>query len=163
MSDFYKARYDERQPLPPLDYGEPEIIDGELNYQEKFDSLIDRVGEKSAMAFKNFTLYAGNSKTYVTYVKDRWLNPIDVQNAIGTMTVKVNKDDVTPLIQKHTNVSGEGAIGTHEAGEMYFYFVQADTISLSPRQYVFDVKVQLNGKTYTVAEGVINILQAVNP
>ena len=162
MSDFYKARYDQREPLPPTDFGEPEIIDGDLNYQDKFDGLIDRTGEKTAMAFKNLSLYAGDNKTYVVYVKDRWLNPIDLEGAVGTLTVKQDKDDTSPLIQKHTNVSGEGDIGTHEDGEMYFYLIPSDTSSLSERQYVFDVKVVVNSKTYTVAEGVINIKQPVS-
>lgn len=162
MSDYYPHVYNLREPLPPLAYGEPEIIEGELNYKDIIQCPIDRTGERSDMIFKNLSMFAGNNKTWVCYVKDRWLNPINIYGGVGIMTVKNEKSDVTPLIQKSTNMTGQGAIGSSEQGEMYFYFVPVDTTNLEEKQYVFDIKLEINSKVYTVAEGVIGIQIPVN-
>lgn len=115
------------------------------------------------MVLQSLAIYAGDDKTYVCYVKDRCLNPIDISNATCYFTVKVRKDDTAPTIQKSTAVSGEGEIGAANKGEMYFYLVPADTSGLEIRQYVFDIKVVLSsGKVYTVAEGILNLNEPVS-
>ena len=59
--------------------------------------------------------------------------------------------------------SGEGAVTDPTHGEVEFYVVPADTVSLEIRQYVFDVTVTVaSGKTYTILEGVLNLLEPVN-
>ncbi len=144
-------------------YGDPEEIDCELNYQDTIICTIDRTGEKTAMEFKNLNLYAKNNKTYLCYVKDRTLTAVNLTGAIGIFTVKVNKSDTAVVLQKRTDVPAQGTIGVAASGEMYFYILPADTATLNVgQQYVFDIKVSVAGKYYTVSEGVILIKQPVN-
>lgn len=141
-------------------YNEPEILEGRLNFQDTLNVFIDRVGDR--YMYQNLDLYSGNNKTYIIYVKDRELQPVNLTGATGVLTVKDEKGGTT-VIQKSTSVSGEGEIGSPEQGEAYFYLVPTDTSSLAYQQYVYDIKITLsNGKTYTVLEGVINLLQPVN-
>jgi len=155
-------------PLPPepedTRYGVPETLECELNWSETLICTIDRTKEKSDMVLQSLSLFAGNDKTYVCYVKDRCLSAIDLTGAIGVLTAKMSKDDSVAVFQKRTDVAGEGEIGAANKGEMYFYLVPADTSTLETgRQYVFDIKVQVgSGKVYTVAEGTILLKQPVN-
>jgi len=141
-------------------YNEPETLEGRLNAQDTLNVFIDRVGDR--YMYQNLDLYADNNKTYHIYVKDRNLEPIDLTGATCVLTVKDEKGGTT-VIQKSTAVAGQGEIGAPDQGEAYFYIVPADTSALAYQQYVYDVKVTLaNTKTYTVLEGIINLLQPVN-
>lgn len=112
---------------------------------------------------ESFDIYAGNNRQLRVLVRDDDLNVIDITGATGVFTVKTTKSATSASIQKSTAVSGEGQIGAADEGEMFFFLVPADTSSLDIRQYVFDVKVTLsNGKAYTVVEGVVNLIEAVN-
>ena len=145
-------------------YHTPEELVGELVYQEKFLASIDALPRRTRVVFQNLTLYAGDNKTYVIYVKDRDLNEVDLTGATGVFTMKETKDDAVASVSKSTAVAGEGEIGAANHGEMYFYLVPDDTKDLDIRQYVFDFRVTLaNSKTYVVLEGTINLLQSVNP
>lgn len=145
-------------------YHTPQELVGELVYQEKFLASIDAYPRRTRVVFVNLTLYAGDDKTYVIYVKDRDLNEVDVTSATGVFTMKEAKDDTSAVVSKSTAVSGEGEIGAGNHGEIYFYLEPDDTKDLDIRQYVFDVRVTLaNGKVYTVLEGTINLAQPVNP
>jgi len=160
----YSGSYQLRNAAPDTEYGVPEQLLCDMYWQDEIECLIDRVWEKSAMAYKNLDLYKGNNKQYVCYVKDRTLTAIDISNAVCTLTVKREKSDVSPTFQKSTNVPGEGEIGAANKGEFYFYIVPADTTSLETRQYVFDIKIAMPTATlYTVAEGVIYMREPVNP
>lgn len=142
--------------LSDTEYGIPETILCELNYQDKIICTIDRTQEKSAMDFKNLTLFSNNNKTYVCYAKDRLLNPINITSGVCVMTWKTSKSgDV--VLTKRTDVSGEGEIGAGNKGEFYFYILPEDTEELDERQYFFDINILISSKIYTVAEGVINL------
>ena len=155
--------YELRYPEPDTSYGIPEIIEARLNHKDTFDAFIDRTREKTNMEFRSFALYAGNDKTYEVYVKDRALNPINLQGSTCVLTMKREKEDVTPVVQKSTVDPTQAQLGNVHNGQVWFYILPADTVSLEPRQYPFDIRVTVqNGKTYTVAEGVIMIKEPVN-
>ena len=165
LTNEYSGAYLIRNPEPDTAYGVPELIQAECEWYEQFDAPIDREKEKTAMEYKNLALYAGSDKTYKVVVKDRNLNPINVYGGIGVMSWKKHKSDLPPMIvQKHTNIAGQGCLGDPTQGELIFYIVPTDTQALEARQYVFDVKlIQSTGKVYTVAEGVILLREPVNP
>jgi hypothetical protein len=161
---FYSGSYELRHPEPDTDYGLAETIQGDLDWIEIFDAPLDREQEKSAMVFKSFSMYAGSDKTYKCVVKDRALNPVNVYGGVGVMSWKRLSTDVAFVLQKSTNVPSQGSLGDPTQGELLFYLVHTDTHVLEARQYAFDVKLTLpNGKTYTVAEGTINLHVPVNP
>jgi len=154
-------------PIPPeprdTAYGVPEQIQCEVNFQDTLICPIDREREKSDMEFKSLQLFAGNDKTYVCYAKTRCLDPIDITGGVAVLSLKRDRDDTAFVLQKRTDVAGEGEIGAANKGEFYFYIVPADTTGWEYRQYPFDIKLQdASGKVYTVAHGVIELQEPVN-
>jgi hypothetical protein len=145
------------------EYHTPQELVGELVWQEKYNGMTDNYPRRTRVVFQNLTLYAGDDKMYVIYVKDRDMNPVDITGATGVMTIKATKSG-SVLVQKSTDTASEGQIGAANKGEMYFHIVPDDTKDLDIMQYVFDVRVTLSsGKVYTVLEGTINLKEPVNP
>ena len=117
---------------------------------------------RRAVPFYPMDLYANNNRRLRVYIRDGDLNIVDLTGATCVFTVKLTKDDTTPVIQKSTAVSGEGQIGAADQGECFFYILPADTVNLDIAQYVYDVSVTLaDGNQYTTVEGVLNLLQPV--
>jgi hypothetical protein len=141
----------------------PDDLMGELISDCRFTGIINNHPiRRRAVPYYGIEMYADNNRTFRVYVKDGNLDIIDLTGATGVFTMKVTKQSTTPSVQKSTAVAGEGQIGAADEGEMFFFIVPADTSSLDIRQYVFDVSVTLaNGKSYTVLEGTINLLQPV--
>jgi len=141
----------------------PDDLTGVLVSEDKMCGIINRYPiRRTAVPYYAIEMYKKNNRTFRVYVKDADLNVINITGAVGIFTVKQSKDSTTTLIQKSTAVPAQGQIGAADEGEMFFYFVPADTLSLDARQYVFDVKITLStGKVYTIAEGVIDLLQTV--
>ena len=141
----------------------PDDLNGILESETQLYGLINNypVG-RSAVPFEPMDIYANNDRTLRVYVKTPDLNIVNMTGAQGLLTVKTDKDATASVITKTTASGTQGAIGSPDQGEMFFYIVPADTVSLSIRQYVYDVKVTLaTGKKYTVMEGVINLLDPV--
>ena len=141
----------------------PGEVTGILETETKLCGLVNYYcstsGGKSVPHYK-IDLYSDNNRTIRVYVKDDDLNVIDLTNASALLTVKKTKDTAV-VFTKDTDVPAEGAIGAADEGEIFFYILPSDTVSLED-QYVFDVKITLpNSKEYTVVEGIINLLQPV--
>ena len=117
---------------------------------------------RRAVPYYPMDLYANNNRRLRCYVRDGDLNIIDLTGATCVFTVKMSKSDTSPTIQKSTAVSGEGQIGSADQGECFFYILPTDTDSIDIAQYVYDVTVTLaDGNSYTVVEGVLNLLEPV--
>jgi hypothetical protein len=113
--------------------------------------------------FQNIEIYQANDRQLRFYARDANLDIVDLTGATCVFSVKENKSSGSFSIQKSTAVSGEGAIGSADQGEAFFYLVPADTSGLSTGQYWFDVKVTLSDtKVYTTVEGYLNLLDPVN-
>lgn len=107
-------------------------------------------------------VYAGSNRTLRVYITDPDLKIVNLTGATGVFTVKEDKSDLFPTIQKSTAIAGQGQIGSPDQGEMFFFLVPEDTEDLDIQQYVYDVRLILpSGKSYTVMEGLINLLQPV--
>lgn len=147
--------------ISPEDRNAEELI-GELQYKECFVGQTDSYPGRSRVLFQNLTLYAGDNKTYVVYVKDRDGNPVLVSGAVAVLTWRRAKGEAL-VFQKSTAVAGEGEIGAANKGEVFFYLVSADTSAIEKdRQYVWDIAVTLSsGKRYTVLEGVTTLRSTV--
>lgn len=116
---------------------------------------------RNAVPYESIDMYAKNNRIFRVYVKDADLNIVNVAGSTGVWTFKKTKADA-PLFAKSTAIPAQGAIGSPDQGELIFYIVPADTVNLDIRQYVFDVRLTLpGGATYTVVEGVVNLLQPV--
>jgi hypothetical protein len=148
--------------IDPADRNAEELT-GELQYKEIFTGLTDCYPGRPRVLFQNLYLYAKDSKTYVVYVKDRDLNPVDLTGAVATLTWRPTKGSSVVSLSKRTNVAGQGEIGAANKGEAFFYLVPSDTTTLeSDRQYVWDIQVTLStGKRYTVLEGVTTLRKPV--
>lgn len=117
---------------------------------------------RSAVPFEPMDIYANNDRTLRVFVKTPDMNIVNMTGAQGLLTVKTDKDATSAVITKTTLDGTQGAIGSPDQGEIFFYLVPDDTASLPVRQYVYDVRVTLlTGKKYTVLEGVINLLDPV--
>ena len=141
----------------------PYDLTGILISENSLCGLIDNYPlRRKAVPYESFDLYANNNRTLRVYVKTANLDVVNVAGATGVLTVRGTKDSSAPTFRKSTVVPAEGQIGSPDAGELIFYVLPADTVNLTIRQYVFDVKVTLSsGKSYTVVEGVINLQQPV--
>lgn len=140
----------------------PDDLTGILVSENRMCGIVNNypVG-RYAVPYEEIQLYANNNRTFRVFVKTPPLDVVNVAGAVGVLTVSPDKG-VAAVITKHTNVVGEGQIGAADQGEMFFYLVPADTVALDIRQYMFDVRVTLvTGKTYTIIEGVIDLLQPV--
>jgi hypothetical protein len=141
----------------------PEELLGIMESESTFCGLVNNypIGRK-AVPYEPIDLYAGDDRTIRIYVKTPDLNIVDLTGATGVLTIKMDKLAVYTVISKSTAVSGQGAIGVAEEGELLFYIVPGDTDVIPIRQYVFDVRITLlNLKTYTVLEGVINLQKSI--
>lgn len=107
-------------------------------------------------------LFQNNNRRLRVYIRDAILQPVDITGCEVIFTVKLKRSDTTSVIQKSTSVSGEGEIGSPDEGECFFYIVPEDTEELTVGQYVWDVTLyKADGKIYTVADGVVNLLLPV--
>ena len=71
-------------------------------------------------------------------------------------TVKSNYDD-TPLFQK---TLGNGIELDHIEGNNYFYTIRIapnDTRYLEPKKYYYDFEINVNGDTFTILIGILDI------
>jgi len=141
----------------------PDDLTGIMESETQLNGVVNNypVG-RSAVPFEQMDIYANNDRTLRVYIKTPELNIVNLTGAQGLLTVKTEKTSVTPVFTKTTLDGTQGAIGSPDQGEMFFYIVPADTASLDIRQYVYDVKLTLTtGKKYTVLEGVINLQEPV--
>lgn len=141
----------------------PDDLTGTLTSENRMCGVVNNypVG-RTAVPYEEIQLYANNDRTLRVFVKTPVLNVVNITGAVGVLTVRSYKEAAVAVITKHTNVAGEGQIGAADEGEMFFYLLPADTVSLDIRQYVFDVRVTLStGKTYTIIEGIIDLLKPV--
>jgi len=141
----------------------PDDLMGELISDCRFTGIINNHPvRRRAVPYYGIEMYADNDRTYRVYVKDGNLDIIDLTGASAVFTMKKTKESATATITKSTTNPAEGMIGAADEGEIFFYILPADTASIELRQYVFDVTVTLaSGKSYTVLEGTINLLQPV--
>jgi len=136
---------------------------GELVRENKFVGIVTNFPRRRKVPFEVIDLFADDDRTIRVFVKDTDLNIVDLTGAICVFSVKETKEDTSFVFQKSSAVPAEGMIGAADEGEVFFFIVPADTVSLGIRQYVWDVRVELsNGKTYTVLTGTLNLLQPVN-
>jgi hypothetical protein len=140
----------------------PDDLNGILVAETQASGIVNNYPGRSAVPSISIDLYANNNRTLRVFIKTPDLNIVDLTGAAGLFTVRTEKGSATIIIQKSTAIPAQGQIGSADQGEMFFYIVPADTSSLAIRQYVYDVRVTLStGKTYTVLEGVINLLKPV--
>jgi hypothetical protein len=137
---------------------------GIVTSENKICGIINNCpGRREPVPFQTIDLFAGDDRQLRLLVKNGELQIIELDGAAkAVFTVKLRADDATPVFTKDTDVSGEGMIGAADEGEAFFFIVPADTASLTVCQYVWDVRVTLDdGKTYTVARGLLNLLEPV--
>lgn len=147
---------------PDTDFGYSEIIYAELNFQAQIWCFINREDLGMALVKRHLALNIGDNKTYLCYVKDRYNNPINIADCVCTMTFYDEVGGII-VIQKHTNVSGEGVIGSPDEGEFYFYLVPSDTSALDAQQYPFKIEIDFpSGKHYTISQGVLQLNSTPN-
>ncbi len=141
----------------------PDDLTGILESETQLCGIVNNYPvRRSAVPFESMDIYANNDRTLRVYIKTPDLNIVNLTGAQGLLSIKTDKNATSPVISKTTADGAQGAIGSTDQGEMFFYLVPADTVSLDIRQYVYDVKVTLTtGKRYTVLEGVINLLEPV--
>ena len=72
-------------------------------------------------------------------------------------TVKNNFDDSIPIFQK---ALGNGIEFDHINGEDYYYTVRiapSDTENLEPKNYIYDLEINVNDDTFTLLKGILNV------
>ena len=72
-------------------------------------------------------------------------------------TVKNNFDDNTFLFQKSLE---NGVVIDHIDGSDYYYKVRIapeDTANLEPKKYYYDLEININGDTFTILKGILDV------
>lgn len=72
-------------------------------------------------------------------------------------TCKENYDDETPIFQKSLN---DGIELDHIEGSNYFYKIRIapeDTRNIEPKKYYYDLEINLNDDTFTIAKGILDV------
>lgn len=96
------------------------------------------------------TVLRGESKTLQLTVKNTDSSPKNLSGGRVVFTVKRYITDVTPIFQKTSDSAPQVTLTQPTAGIAEIYLVPADTKSLMPMEYVFDVWLILAGKQYPV-------------
>ena len=136
-------------------------LNGILFFEQRMEGIVNNYPRRVTVPSYTVDMYKSDDRTFRVFVKTPELNVVDLTGAVGNMTFK-EQPGGSVVIDKSTNVAGEGQIGAADEGEMFFYLVPADTSSIDARQYVFDISVTLaSGKKYTILTGVMNLLQPV--
>ena len=154
-------------PIPiifPSTERKPQELTGKLIFIVKYTGFINNVPpEVRTMNKQNMSMYNGEDKTITVYIRDSDLNPINMTGSTSILYVKDSVTSTPILIQKSTDVPSEGAIGAADEGEIFFFLVPADTVSLASTQLTWGVDVTVaNGKKYTVLDGQFTLAEPVN-
>jgi hypothetical protein len=148
----------------------------DVYYEDKFLSNNDILGilteetklygntsTEDVMNYSNIDIYANNDRRLRVVIRTPELQIVNLQNATGVLTVKVTKKDTSFVFQKNTSNPEEGMIGAADEGECFFFIKDIDTKNIKTGQYIYDIRVTLaDGKSYTVVDGVMNLLMPVN-
>jgi hypothetical protein len=119
---------------------------------------------QNATSSNKVSLFQGNSHSILVTVSQQLsgatpplTTPMDVTGATSVLTVKKRGADSTILLQK------SGTVISGPAGQIQVDLVPADTASLPPLPYVYDVQVTLlGGKVYTVVRDYFEVKENVN-
>ena len=85
------------------------------------------------------SLTQGSNRTVKVMVVDQSGLPFDLTGCVGYLWVRQCDTAATPSITKTTSVGAQGAIiAPASAGVMEFYFLPADTASISPSEMLYD-------------------------
>lgn len=84
---------------------------------------------------------------------------VDLGQAVESafFTCKENYDDETPIFQKSLN---DGIELDHIEGSNYFYKIRIapeDTRNIEPKKYYYDLEINLNDDTFTIAKGILDV------
>lgn len=86
-------------------------------------------------------LVRGTDRTIRVYAKDDSGAPFDLTGCVGTLTVKLRKEDASATFSKVTSTGSQGRVISAASGGMEFYIGASDTASLAPDSYVYDVQI----------------------
>jgi hypothetical protein len=100
-------------------------------------------------------IHRGQSKTLSLTVsemlEDGTSKPVDLTGATVYFSVKVSETDQQPLFQKISTSPSQIEITTPRLGKVRIYLEPADTKTLDPHEYKFDIwAVLASGKRYPV-------------
>jgi len=110
------------------------------------------------MPNNSIELFKGDNRMIRVYVKDEHLDVINLNGGQARFIVANSSKSATYIFRKSTAVFIEGIIRTPEKGEVVFFINTADTATLDPSQYYYQIIVILrNGDRYTVTDGTLNL------
>jgi len=153
----YSRSYYDIDKLHPFD------LTGILVYEDVFNGVLDNfeLPGGRTVPYEVIDLVQGDNRTVKVYVKDRNMDIVNLAGATAWFAARMTADG-SNVIQKSTANPSQGQIGAADEGEILFYIVPSDTNQLAIRQYLWYVNVMLqNGKSYTVVNGVLNLLSVV--
>ena len=89
----------------------------------------------------------GEEKDITVTVKDASENAVDLTGATGFFSVKENKNDADGLaiIAKDTATASEMELTDPTNGIAVIHILEADTASVAPKEYFYDIKFKLAG------------------
>lgn len=96
-------------------------------------------------------IYQNNNKTLTCTVTDANGDDYNVEGYTCTLTVRRSFGDLEAKYELE---------GT-KAGNVITFAIPKDTINFEPGAYVFDVQVEDNDELYTVAQGILRVLDSV--
>lgn len=130
--------------------------------------VLKEEGPLMPLEVNTITMYIRDDRTLSVSVNTDAGAPVDLTDAKMWFTVKQRSTDPDDqaLIQKRTaNAGGSDAqvkVITPATGKAEIYIVPADTLSMNPGTYIYDIQVTLaSGKTYTITRDKITFKEDV--
>lgn len=143
-------------------------LQGLVRAAQAIFGVLREEGPLMPLEVNTIIMYVRDDRTLSVSVNTDTGSPVDLTDAKMWFTVKqrfLDPDDKA-LIQKRTaNAGGSDSqikIVTPATGKAEIYIVPADTQSMNPGTYVYDIQVTLaNGKTYTITRDKITFKEDV--
>jgi len=91
----------------------------------------------------------------------------DISEAALTFTLMVSKYDTTALFTRRNQAAGAGDdseiswVGIGDDGEFYVHLIPENTASLAEGVYWWEIQMVLNGKTTTIGQNKLEILETM--
>jgi len=102
------------------------------------------------MGDNEIEIFRGDNKTYEVTVVDADGDAFNLTGALIIFSVKSSNNDATYKIQLSTDDAAEIEITDAAGGIFKIYIVPGDTNDYTPVKWIYDVEVQISGKTYTI-------------
>jgi hypothetical protein len=111
----------------------------------------------------NWTMYQGDTRSWNFALEDPDGNPIDVSNAVITMTIKRQRGGNVPLIWSGSTTSGDITVGGNDNNVVSIIIPASESEDFPGGSLVYDVEFTEGAVNITYLTGTITVSVEVTP